>query len=294
MLERVKFSVKFHTIVEIKNLNGKSKTLPARILRKRPTWEVDLLVLPVRFSILSFSLKYTICIAHKAIHLNIAQRALQYSGLGSDRLSNAKSSFSRRALSRALSDFPHPFQDPDAIAIACRFCLVQSIGMPFSRLLKNFSHPSPARSGPTDAESNTSDDSNVRQRGRQANESKATIRRPWKAKRPSSTDHSSPSQPKPTPPLTPKAKGTTTESGADEDSSPTPSIPNVPRTNVSVVPSPEMVPTVGSVTDKLADAWDLVKDDPKIAKTSRALDTVGVSSVPSNLLWFAYRPSPGL
>jgi hypothetical protein len=158
--------------------------------------------------------------------------------------------------------------------------------MSFSRLLKNFSHPSFARSGPTDAESNTSDDSNVRQRGRQANESMATIRRPWKAKRPSSTDHSSPSQPKPTPPSTPKAKSTTTESGVDEDSSPIPSIPNVLRTNVSVVPSPEMVLAVGgSVTDKLADAWDAVKDDPKIAKTSRALDTVGVpvSSVPSLL-----------
>jgi hypothetical protein len=109
----------------------------------------------------------------------------------------------------------------------------------------------------------------------------AIIPRPWKAKRPSSTDHSSPSQPTPTPSLIPKAKGTTTESGVDEDSSPIPSIPNVLRTTVSVVPSPEMVPAVGSVTDKLADAWDTVKDDPKIAKTSRAFDTVGVSLVPS-------------
>jgi hypothetical protein len=42
-----------------------------------------------------------------------------------------------------------------------------------------------------------------------------------------------------------------------------------------------MLPAIGPVPDKLADAWDAVKDVPKIANTTRALDTVGVSSEPS-------------
>jgi hypothetical protein len=152
--------------------------------------------------------------------------------------------------------------------------------MPFSRLLKNFSHPTPARSGPTDAESNTSDDSNVRQRGRQANESMATIRRPLKVKRLSSTDDSSPSQPTLTPPFTFKAKDPTTEGGTDEMSPPVPAIPSVLFTNAAVVPLPEMVPNICPVPDKLADAWEAVKGDPKITNMSRDLDTVGVSSFP--------------
>jgi hypothetical protein len=48
-----------------------------------------------------------------------------------------------------------------------------------------------------------------------------------------------------------------------------------------------MVPGIGPVpdklADKLADAWDAVKDDPKIANTSGVLDTVGVYSAPSIL-----------
>jgi len=34
-----------------------------------------------------------------------------------------------------------------------------------------------------------------------------------------------------------------------------------------------------SMPDKLAEAWDMVKDGPKDANTSRVLDAVGVSSV---------------
>jgi hypothetical protein len=42
-----------------------------------------------------------------------------------------------------------------------------------------------------------------------------------------------------------------------------------------------MVPAIGPAPDKLADAWDAVKDDPNIANTSRALDTFGLPSAPS-------------
>jgi hypothetical protein len=57
-------------------------------------------------------------------------------------------------------------------------------------------------------------------------------------------------------------------------------IPSVLLTNVTVVPQPEMVPAIDPVPDKLADAWDAVKDDPKITNMSRALDTVGASPAP--------------
>jgi hypothetical protein len=163
--------------------------------------------------------------------------------------------------------------------------------MPFSRLLRRFSQPTLARSDPTDADVSTSDGSNIPRRGRQASESIAIIRRPWKAKRPSSTEHSSPSQPTPTSPLTFNANGPKTESGVDEIVPPVPAIPSALLTNVAVMPSPEMVPVIGPVPDNLADAWDAVEDDPKIANTSRELDTVGVCSAPSFFLLYA---DPGL
>jgi hypothetical protein len=61
---------------------------------------------------------------------------------------------------------------------------------------------------------------------------------------------------------------------------PVPPIPRALPTNDAVVPSPEMVPAIGPVPDKLADAWDAVKNDPKVTNMSRALDTVGVSPAP--------------
>ena len=63
--------------------------------------------------------------------------------------------------------------------------------------------------------------------------------------------------------------------------------------DVAVIPSPELIPAIDPVPEKLVDAWDTVKDDPKSANTSRELDTVGVCSPPrllfrSNLI-LAYR-----
>ena len=37
-----------------------------------------------------------------------------------------------------------------------------------------------------------------------------------------------------------------------------------------------MVLAIDAVPDKLAEAWDAVKDDPGVAKASREPDTVGV------------------
>jgi hypothetical protein len=99
-------------------------------------------------------------------------------------------------------------------------------------------------------------------------------RRPWKAKRPSTADHSSPSQSTPIPASTLKAENPPTEGRVDALSPPDPA---VHPTNVAVIPSPETVPAIDPVQDKLAEAWDAVEGDRKIANTSRAVDADGVS-----------------
>ena len=60
---------------------------------------------------------------------------------------------------------------------------------------------------------------------------------------------------------------------------PVPAVPSGLLTDVAVLPSPKMVPAIGPVQEELADAWEAVKDDPRIANTSRELDTVGVCSL---------------
>lgn len=57
-------------------------------------------------------------------------------------------------------------------------------------------------------------------------------------------------------------------------------IPQVPPTNLAIVPPPEGKPAISLISDKLAEAWDAVKDGPKAASMSRGLDAVGVSSAP--------------
>ena len=141
--------------------------------------------------------------------------------------------------------------------------------MPFSRLLRTSSHPTLADS---DAGGNTSDDSSLPWRGWQTSGSKATIRhRPWKAKGPSTTDHSNPSQS--------TSILISTESRVDTFPTPNPGIPSI-HLNTVAVPSPERIPAIGAVPDKLVEAWGAVKDGPKIADTNRALHAVGVSATP--------------
>ena len=62
---------------------------------------------------------------------------------------------------------------------------------------------------------------------------------------------------------------------------PLPTSPGVVLTNLAMVPPLEMIPAIVPAPDNLAEAWDAVKNDPNIAKTSRGLDSVGSSSVPS-------------
>jgi len=64
---------------------------------------------------------------------------------------------------------------------------------------------------------------------------------------------------------------------------PLPTSPGVVLTNLAMVPPLAMIPAIVPAPDKLAEAWDTVKDDPNIAKTSRGLDSVGSFSVPLSL-----------
>jgi len=59
--------------------------------------------------------------------------------------------------------------------------------------------------------------------------------------------------------------------------------PSTTDQNSVTVPPPERIPATGAVPDKLAEAWDAIKDGPKIADRSRALHAkgVGVSAAPS-------------
>jgi hypothetical protein len=155
--------------------------------------------------------------------------------------------------------------------------------MSFSRLLRKFSHPSLVPPTSTDAGISrpaTSDPKSHPQR-RQTSEPTYTVPRPWKKKRSSTTGRSSIiSQQTSTPPLTPEAEGLTTESRVDEIFPPVPVTPSARLTSAAVVSSPETVLAIDAVPDKLAEAWDAVKDDPGVAKASRELDTVGVCPLP--------------
>lgn len=84
-----------------------------------------------------------------------------------------------------------------------------------------------------------------------------------------------------------KAKTPPIESGLGTLSSPGQAMPTEYLTDAAVVPSPETVPAIVPVQDKLADAWGAVEDNRKVANAtyaSRAVDGDGVSFAP--LLFF--------
>ena len=150
--------------------------------------------------------------------------------------------------------------------------------MSFSRLLKKLSYPNLVL--PPDANTgiiHSTDDLNDHP---QSSERARTIPRPWRRKR-ALTGHSSISRPSSMPPLTPKAEyplGGTPEMLIDK---PLPPEPSVSLSKPSFISSPDMIPVCSSpVQDKLAEAWDAVKDDPRITKMSKEIHTVGMCSLP--------------
>jgi hypothetical protein len=138
--------------------------------------------------------------------------------------------------------------------------------MSFSRLLGKHSHsslvPPAAGSGPS------ADDPDGQPQRQQSSEVTRSIPRPWRRKRPPTAGDSSTSRQMPTSPLTSKAEGPAPQGGVCEMPIPMP-VPSIVMTNL-----------IPPVQGKLAEAWDAVKDDPRVAKTNRELDTVGMCSLP--------------
>ena len=79
----------------------------------------------------------------------------------------------------------------------------------------------------------------------------------------------------------PKAEDPVPQGGAREMifPMPVPPDPSAFMTNLVMVPPPEISDS-SPMQGKLAEAWDLVKGDPGVAKASRELDTVGVCPLP--------------
>jgi len=67
---------------------------------------------------------------------------------------------------------------------------------------------------------------------------------------------------------------------------PAPSNPRFSPTNLAEVPPAEATPSISPVQNKLVEAWDAIKDDPKISDMNRGLNTLGESSIPG--LLFCY------
>ena len=160
--------------------------------------------------------------------------------------------------------------------------LLLTTPMPFPQVLRKFSHPNLARSAP-DSGNDASDDSGKPPRRRQTSEAKPTMPRWWRAKRPSTTDHPSPSQSTYTHTPTSKVESPKSEDGENvmPSSNPLPSTAGVFVINPDKAPRPEIIPTRSPAPDKLTEAWDTIKDGSNVVSTSQRLGAIGVSSIPS-------------
>jgi hypothetical protein len=90
----------------------------------------------------------------------------------------------------------------------------------------------------------------------------------------------------PTSPSVPNPESTVADSGVKVMSLPIslPTSGTLP-TNLAVVPPPEGLPATSSVSDMFAEAWNVVKDEAKVANSSRGLGVVGGTSVPRILFY---------
>jgi len=150
--------------------------------------------------------------------------------------------------------------------------------MSFTQALGKFSQRS---SDADDAGGGASDNSNHPSQRRQASEPTPTKSRFWRVKRPSTPNRSNLSQPMPT-----QTENPTSTDGVIAMPSPTPlgpptplpTTPDVFATNLDRSPLPEMTSTMSFVPDRLAEAWNAIKDGPSIPKASGGLDTISASS----------------
>jgi len=153
--------------------------------------------------------------------------------------------------------------------------------MPISRLMKKLSHPTVVPPAAKDTGGVPSTD---KLNGhRQSSEPTRTITRLRRRKR-TFTDHSSMSRQSSAPPLTRKAEYPLAQGGMREIllDKPLPPEPSVLLTQFSMVSSPDMVPVTNSpVQDKLAEAWDAVKDDSdaRVVKMRKGPHNAGMCSL---------------
>ncbi|KAH9995914.1 hypothetical protein BJV74DRAFT_883811 [Russula compacta] len=149
--------------------------------------------------------------------------------------------------------------------------------MSFSHLLRKFSQPNLAHSAANDANgSGPPDDSNRPTQRQQTSKSIPTVPPLWRKKKRSTAEHSDPSRPTSAPSITPYTESPTSGNGGSVLAlcKALPAIPNTSPTNQTMVPPLEMLPAIRPVSDMLTEAWDAVKDDPKVENTCRELDTL--------------------
>ena len=169
---------------------------------------------------------------------------------------------------------------------------VRSVGnapiMSLSRLLRRFSQPNLSRSTSADVRRTPSSDNSdeAPHQRRQPSGPMSIIPRSWKRsrkERATTSNQTDSSQATSTLPLSSKVENPTSDAGIHQMPSPSPlpaAGPNVPLTNLSMVPHTEIVPVRNLVSDTLAEAWNAVNDGPSDSNTSRRLNAVGASSVP--------------
>jgi hypothetical protein len=155
--------------------------------------------------------------------------------------------------------------------------------MSVARLLKKFGQTSLARPTSTDGRSSPSADDPNNLPHRQQGEATPAFSRPWRKKRPSTTDHSGVSRQKSTSPLIPEAENSASEHEVHE-TSPQMALPTTSSVFLSTFPMteppPKIVSAVVPLPDELAEAWNVVRDDPNFANSSRGIHSVGTSSAP--------------
>jgi hypothetical protein len=159
--------------------------------------------------------------------------------------------------------------------------------MSFPRLLRKSSQPRLASRTSTDDQGrgSSSDDANkVPKPRRQASELVPIIPLPWRKKTPSANDRTGSPPPTYTLSGSPKVENPTPDVGMREMPPPMslPATgPDALLANLPMVPRAETMPVSNPVPDPLSEAWNAVKDGPKVSNMSRGLNSVGASSVPS-------------
>ena len=153
--------------------------------------------------------------------------------------------------------------------------------MSLSHLLKKFNPPSPSRATSPEAGTGLPSDNlnGLPQPRRDPTEPSPIMPRRWRKKTSSTDDRLSSSPPTrtSTPPLRSTVGSPTTEAGPHEMPMPMP-LPAGPSfflSNLSMEPVPETVSGSSPTSDKLTEAWNMVKDGPSDSNLNQRLNALG-------------------